>query len=674
VNSARAVFARLQKWNEENGGQADVILLTGRSRPLDRERLIQKFWERICAGRARNAEDRPIFVVATQCIEAGANLDFDALVTEIASLDALRQRFGRVDRLGELNTSQAWIVARADHAQYGDDAIYGLAVKETFKFLEQPNRGSGKRKNVPRNQSINFGINSLATKLPADLAPYITPPKNAPTLMPAHLDYFAQTNPCPAPDPYPAIFLHGPDTEPADVKIVWRADLPKIIEEWAEILSLLPPTSAEALSLPIYTVTKWLHAGGESDLTDVEGALDPEERSKLADGLRHLALIWRGKKKKPVFITSAAEIKHVRPGDTLVIQASAGGLDEFGWNQEGTEAVRDVADIALSKQRGRANLRLHPAVVSSWFELAGDRDQEKQEDLVQMIRRLHQSADDDLATEATSSEIPTILQFIRDAEWVRQEIRDIAQKADIGRIAYPNDTGWICSGRKDPSNLPIFLREEDDASTLEEARSLDAHVEDVTEVLESWLPHLPIPSHILKVLSSFPRLHDIGKADPRFQDFLYGGNLESLGESLRAKSEDENLTKEQFDERWAACGLPSGWRHELCSLDILQQNPQLLNGFDDDQKALLKHSIGSHHGLGRILPPIIENSDSPRINQRFSAVDCQLTCRHDWHRLDSGWIDQFAKLQFHFGWYGLAYIEAIVRLADHVASAKLNQS
>ena len=98
-----------------------------------------------------------LFVVATQTIEVGANIDFDALVTEAATLDALRQRFGRLDRLGELKKTCAAVVLRkADKGK--EDPVYGEDLKQAWDWLKRQANGSA---------NVDFGINALKEKFEA---------------------------------------------------------------------------------------------------------------------------------------------------------------------------------------------------------------------------------------------------------------------------------------------------------------------------------------------------------------------------------------------------------------------------------------------------------------------------------------------------------------------------
>src|SRR5262249_33741708 len=132
VLTARKVHEALSK--EQS---CKAVLMTGRARSYDRDTLWSEWGPQI--GLERKQEPAiPIFVVATQCIEVGANIDFDALVTEMASLDALEQRFGRLDRNGMKGLTYGAIVAQKEYtaAKY-EDAIYGGALGTTWKWLKE---------------------------------------------------------------------------------------------------------------------------------------------------------------------------------------------------------------------------------------------------------------------------------------------------------------------------------------------------------------------------------------------------------------------------------------------------------------------------------------------------------------------------------------------------------
>ena len=168
VDTARRVYDMLVGRRNAESPSFDVILLTGRIRPYDRDRLLDRWFGCIRASKERPAPPHgKLFVVATQTIEVGANVSFDALVTEVAPLDALRQRFGRLDRLGYRGVSDAIIIARKDSiAARADDRVYGTAVAATWGWLKQQERASG------RARRIDFGLQALRVPDdPAALAP-----------------------------------------------------------------------------------------------------------------------------------------------------------------------------------------------------------------------------------------------------------------------------------------------------------------------------------------------------------------------------------------------------------------------------------------------------------------------------------------------------------------------
>ena len=141
VATARETHRRLREREE-----VEAVLLTGRMRPVDKDAVVRRLHDSavpasapptpgrvdkdVVVRRLRDLSlqsnqaagrrlEKPVIVVATQTLEVGADLDFDGLVTECASLDALRQRFGRLNRMGREIEARAWILIRANQARPG---------------------------------------------------------------------------------------------------------------------------------------------------------------------------------------------------------------------------------------------------------------------------------------------------------------------------------------------------------------------------------------------------------------------------------------------------------------------------------------------------------------------------------------------------------------------------
>ena len=95
-----------------------------------------------------------------------------------------------------------------------------------------------------------------------------------------------------------------------------------------------------------------------------------------------------------------------------------------------------------------------------------------------------------------------------------------------------------------------------------------------------------------------------------------------------------------------------------------------------DLRALARYLIGTHHGRGRPLPPVVPDlgaDDGARIRLDWDDEVLEAPVAHGLESLAAGWADLFWDLNAQYGLWGLAYLEAVTRLADHRHSERETQ-
>lgn len=131
VKQAQAIFARLK----EVYGEYAHMLIHSRFRRKDRADKEQKLRDEF---EGKNGDGyRPCWVVATQVVEVSLDISFDRMITACAPLDALIQRFGRINRrrtqaaLGQLKPVHV-IAPQGSQLPYADDVV-----AKTFELLPE---------------------------------------------------------------------------------------------------------------------------------------------------------------------------------------------------------------------------------------------------------------------------------------------------------------------------------------------------------------------------------------------------------------------------------------------------------------------------------------------------------------------------------------------------------
>lgn len=131
VRRAQNVYERLKS----SGSELHLALLHGRFNTRDRTSKEQRLLDQM-GTKARSGGERAV-LVATQVVEVSLDIDFDTIFTEPAPLDALLQRFGRVNRGMRHNLSDVHIFREPQERTLPYDE---LLVRRTMNVLERENQ------------------------------------------------------------------------------------------------------------------------------------------------------------------------------------------------------------------------------------------------------------------------------------------------------------------------------------------------------------------------------------------------------------------------------------------------------------------------------------------------------------------------------------------------------
>ncbi len=665
VATARAVRDCLSKSHK-----GEVTLLTGRMRGIDKASVIATFDKLQLASNASGKRklDEPHFVVSTQTLEVGADLDFDVLVTECAAFDSLRQRFGRLNRMGRPIEACAAILLRGD--QKDNDPVYGSAIVNTFDWLNKKFAETG---------ILDFGIAHLQPPDREQLQELNSPIRQAPVMLPAHLDCFAQTSPAPEPSPEVSLFLHGPRETWPDVQVCWRVDPSE------DSLQLCPPVTSEMLPVRVGIFQRWLKGDQVEDTSsDLEGDANADETSEIETEFVTNFSVFLWKKS-----SSSAGLQHIAhpnllsPGDVVIIDAEnadeskyekfqcLGELPDF---QE-TPVEIDVSQQSYLESRAKVLLRLHDGLISLW----------PQSESRQLARELlHQielgESDPDTQLCLVRRMLDVLVKDSGDCDqfaWLHVIAKQLRAEANsrafLQNLQHIGENDVILIGRRlirEYTRQAETFNDEDDQNSSGTANRRDQPIPLRTHLpgVEAWARRFALgcglSEKLVEAVALAGLLHDTGKADPRFQALLNGGRrLPAVNEPL-AKSASMKRSRVTLQTVRDNTDYPVGGRHELLSVRLAESAPDLLPD-DPLMRELTLYLISSHHGRCRPFAPVVIEDVAPEVRYQLNGHELTWSGPTLLEHLSEGVTRRFWTLIEVYGWWGLAWLEAMLRLADH---------
>lgn len=604
-DEAAAVAGDLHK----QAKHCDIRLLTGTLRGHERDQLacdpvFQRFQHR---------QEFPCttYLVSTSAGAVGIDLDADAAIFDLCTLDNFIQRAGRVNRTGGdgRTASIVLIYAHSDFADKRDPSkIERPRLLGTLDLLQQ----------LPARNGGHDASPAALTELVAhpDYASACTALPRMRELDDALLDTWSMTSLKPRIGPEVAPWLRGISAnDPAQTTLVWR-ELPHLeaiphhrkrpkgseselgdaagvaavrarnetqIDAW---LSAYPIVAAEKSTVRTDRAQQFL-----KDLATRLAKDDADTRVPIVSGSDAIELVPLAKLAERFSRLAEA---------TVILPSRMGGLSISGYpDASHADPVPDVADQEGTRERWCLSLDDDTWAATRAAEslmLAAD-------SLEQAVEQLE------------NKKQPRMRAIWRDV--LGDDLDDPADATSA--------TIYLASRQ------PAFPDDDEAGSQAINKQRLDVHLPLVRNCARAIGEALGLDQGMIDRLAQTGAAHDLGKNRPWWQQAAGNFSDEILAKCFGRRANWRRL---------------HGYRHEFGSLLDLGDE-----GIDDD---LVLHLVACHHGRARpgFELNAFDNNHSLTRNEQAS-YEAEL---------------RFDRLQQRYGWWGLAYLESLLKCADVMGS------
>lgn len=659
VEAVNQVTERLQaalqaRGVANNDSENRILTLTGEMRGHERDRLFLE--ENILTSHFKRRKERAqqkgcYFLIATAAAEVGVNFDADHGICDLVALERMIQRFGRINRFGDGAAEitaifdEQSLQARASASQEEPTTV--ATTKSGVKPLESAAYYTYLLLQSQAATDGSIDVSPIALRaLEVDKNALTTPPVRPP-LDAARIDDWSLTSlrQDEYPRPLVSYWLRGVISDDTiQTTFCWRADLDYAISEpdsepdaikMVEAIPIAPREKAEVAIHRALALVKELaktSPGKVGVLIDANGGFTSLRLGSLKD-------------------VKDDDLRRKLAFATLVLPCTAGGLDRDGNPR-----------LKLSKA-AKSDDKLEDAVEDDWTRLAIIKPDGDNEYRIQGILRSNGDitpVEGEPANKSFTSPAKAASAYAKSLKDEKVSIRFISGMGDenAGNGALhpsaeggnPAPDGALTAiayllKRNSPEH---FFNEEDDASlNVRHEQSITEHNKRVADYAEKICLKLGLESSLASTVAVAGSRHDTGKARLRWQRAIGNGDYLTNDKGALAKS----------NHNWFNQRANAGYRHEFGSLvDALDDEE--INGHS--HRELILHLIAAHHGYAR-----------PFFPERAFDVE-RLTVQENRRRAGEV-MQRFARLQCEYGWWQLAYLEALLKAADGLASREIEE-